>query len=75
MSKNSNPTQADDVLAFMKEHGSITHRQAEDFIGCMRLAARISELRKKRNLNIKSELVAVKARNGRVTHIARYSLI
>lgn len=73
--KNSNPTQADDVLAFLQKHGSITHRQAEDYLGCMRLASRIHELRKKRKLNIKSEMIAVKARNGRVSHIARYSLI
>ena len=73
--KNSNPTQADDVLAFLQKHGSITHRQAEDYLGCMRLASRIHELRKKRKLNIKSEMIAVKARNGRVSHIARYSLL
>lgn len=73
--KNSNPTQADDVLAFLQKHGSITHRQAEDYLGCMRLASRIHELRKKRKLNIKSEMIAVKARNGRISHIARYSLI
>ena len=73
--KNSNPTQADDVLAFLQKHGSITHRQAEDYLGCMRLASRIHELRKKRKLNIKSEMIAVKARNGRVSHIAKYSLI
>ena len=72
--KNSNPTQADDVLDFMQKHGSITHRQAEDEIGCMRLASRIHELKRKRNINIKSELVKVKARNGRVAYIARYSL-
>lgn len=73
--KNSNPTQADDVLAFMRKHGSITHRQAEDYLGCMRLAARISELRHKRNEKIKSEIIPVKAANGRIAHIARYSLI
>ena len=73
--KNSNPTQADDVLAFMQEYGSITHRQAEDFLGCMRLASRICELKKKPNIRIKSEMVRVKARNGRVTYIARYSLV
>lgn len=72
--KNSNPTQADDVLAFLQKHGSITHRQAEDYLGCMRLASRIHELRK-RGKKIKSELVKVKARNGRVSHIARYSLL
>ena len=69
--KNSNPTQADEVLAFMRENGSITHRQAEDFIGCMRLASRICEL-KRRGHGIKSEIIPVKARNGRTAHIARY---
>ena len=73
--KNSRPSQADDVLSFMQEHGSITHRQAEDEIGCMRLASRICELKHTRNIQIKSELVRVKARNGRVAYIARYSLV
>ena len=73
--KNSRPSQADDVLDFLQKHGSITHRQAEDFLGCMRLASRICELKKKPNIQIKSEMVRVKARNGRVTYIARYSLV
>ena len=73
--KNSNPTQADDVLAFMQEYGSITHRQAEDEIGCMRLASRICELKHKRKIPIRREMVRVKARNGRVAYIARYSLV
>lgn len=73
MNDNKKPTQADDVLDFMKKHGSITHRQAEDYIGCMRLASRIYELKKRGN-NIISETVRVKARNGRETYIARYKL-
>ena len=75
MTDNKRPSQADDVLAFMKKHGSITHRQAEDFLGCMRLASRIHELKRRKDpVNIKRDLITVKARNGRVTHIARYSL-
>ena len=74
MTDNKNPTQADDVLAFMQKHGSITHRQAEDYLGCMRLASRIHELRKSGN-RIKSETIKVKARNGRIAHVARYSLV
>ena len=73
MNDNKKPTQADDVLDFIKKHGSITHRQAEDYIGCMRLASRIYELKKRGN-NIISETVRVKARNGRETYIARYKL-
>lgn len=73
MDSNKRPSQADDVLAFMQKHGSITHRQAEDYLGCMRCASRICELRK-RNVKIKREIIPVKARNGRIAHIARYSL-
>ena len=74
--KNKVPPQADEVLAFMKENGSITHRQAEDFLGCMRLASRIHELKRRKDpVNIKTDYIPVKARNGRVTHVARYSLV
>lgn len=75
MESNKRPSQADEVLSFMEQNGSITHRQAEDFLGCMRLASRIHELKRRENaVSIKTEFVPVKARNGRVTHIARYSL-
>ena len=71
---NSNPTQAQDVLDFMRKHGSITRRQADRELGVMRLASRISEL-KRLGHEIKSEPIKVKARNGRSTYIARYSLV
>lgn len=71
--KNSRPTQAEDVLAYLRAHGSITHREAEDELGVMRLASRVYELKRKGN-SIKSELVQVKARNGRCAYVARYSL-
>lgn len=72
--KNSRPTQADDVLKYLQSGKSLTHREAEDELGITRLAARVNELKKKRNVDIKSEPVRVKARNGRITYIARYSL-
>jgi hypothetical protein len=73
MNNNTMPSQADEVYEFMQKHGSITHRQAEDYIGCMRLASRIYELKKK-GRNIIRETVRVKARNGRETYIARYKI-
>lgn len=73
MNNNTRPSQADEVYEFMQKHGSITHRQAEDYIGCMRLASRIYELKKK-GRNIIRETVRVKARNGRETYIARYKI-
>lgn len=73
MNNNTRPSQADEVYEFMQKHGSITHRQAEDYIGCMRLASRIYELKKK-GRNIIRETVKVKARNGRETYIARYKI-
>lgn len=72
--KNSRPTQAQDVLEFMRKNGSITRRQADYELGVMRLASRINELKRKGH-DIKSEPVRVKARNGRSTYIARYSLV
>ena len=73
MNNNTRPSQADEVYEFMQKHGSITHRQAEDYIGCMRLASGIYELKKK-GRNIIRETVKVKARNGRETYIARYKI-
>lgn len=73
MNNNTRPSQADEVYEFMQKHGSITHRQAEEYIGCMRLASRIYELKKK-GRNIIRETVRVKARNGRETYIARYKI-
>jgi len=64
--------QRDEVWQFIEKHGSITHRQAEDYIGCMRLASRISELRKM-GKNIKKEMIPVKNRRNRTVYIARYS--
>lgn len=73
MNNNTMPSQADEVYEFMQKHGSITHRQAEEYIGCMRLASRIYELKKK-GRNIIRETVKVKARNGRETYIAKYKI-
>lgn len=57
------------IVAYVKEHGSITHKEAELF-GCMRLASRISELR--REYIIRTDRVRVKNKDGSHSSIARY---
>ena len=65
-------SQTTDVIEFIREHGSITQRQASR-IGCDRLSARIHEMRKF-GINIQQEMVSVKKSNGKKTRIARYTI-
>lgn len=68
---NSDPTQCQQIADYIAEHGSITAKEAEDLFGCMRLASRIAELRKKYHIVTKME--KGKNRLGKTTHYARYS--
>ena len=74
MSSNSKPTQAERVLAYIEKFGSITQYEALQDLGVMRLASRISEL-KKNGYPIQSEVVAVKNRFEEDCYIKRYSLV
>jgi hypothetical protein len=65
--------QADRVLAYMEENGSITQIDALNSLGVMRLASRISDLKKKGYL-IYSKTEAVKNRYDETCFIKRYSL-
>lgn len=65
-------TQCEIVLNYIEEHGSITARQAYK-LGIMRLASRISDL-KKAGFDIKSDTVKVKCRDGSVSYVSRYSM-
>ena len=67
-------SQREEVYNFIESHGSITDRQAEEFIGCRRLSARINELRKQ-GKNIKTDMVPVKNRHNKTVYIARYSKV
>ena len=73
MSSNSKPTQAQKVLAYIEKFGSITQYEALQDLGVMRLASRISEL-KKNGYPIKGEIVAVKNRFEEDCYVKRYSL-
>ena len=71
--KNCKPTQAQRVLDYIKEFGSITQIEALRDLGVMRLASRITDLRRQ-GVRIKSVTDTVKNRYGESCHIKRYSL-
>lgn len=67
-------SQCDKVLAYMKKYGSITPLQAQQDIGCMRLAARIGDLRE-RGYAIGTRMKTGKSRDEGITNFAEYYLI
>ncbi len=66
-------TQAKLILEYLDEFGSITPLEAIRDIGCYRLSARISDI-KKMGIPIETDIVNVKNRRGKYSRIARYSL-
>ena len=66
-------TQERRILSYMEEYGSITQTEAFFDLGVMRLASRISSLRKQ-GYKIESTLEKVKNRYGESCRIKRYSL-
>lgn len=66
-------TQTDRVLRHLEDYGSITSLIAMREYGIMRLASRISDL-KKRGVPIRKETVRGKNRYGEPTRYAKYSL-
>ena len=69
----SKATQTERVLDYIEEFGSITQMDALRDLGVMRLASRISDLKKK-GYPIESESEPVKNRYGETSYIKRYSL-
>ena len=66
-------TQAERVLAYITAFGSITQYEALQDLGVMRLASRISDL-KKSGIPIQSKVIAVKNRFGENCYVKQYSL-
>ena len=66
----SRTTQNSKILRYLEEHGSITPREAMMF-GCMRLAARVKELRSAGH-KIEREMVSMTDEDGTVVRYARY---
>jgi len=71
--KHSKPTQNQRILDYMAEVGSITQLDALRELGVMRLASRISDLRRL-GYPIVSTTDTVKNRYGESCHIKRYRL-
>lgn len=61
-----------DLMKWFDRHDTINHRQAEDFLGIMRLAARIFDLRSKYNYKFTTEWVTFQARNGKIGKFKNY---
>ncbi len=70
---HSRPTQEQRVLDYINRFGSITQREAYLDLSIMRLASRISSLRKK-GYPITSRMITVENRFGEKVHIKRYSM-
>ena len=67
-------TQCEKVLEYMKDFGSITPIEAMHDIGCMRLAARIADLREQ-GFPIGRRMKTSKNRYGKDVTFAEYYLI
>lgn len=67
-------TQCEKVLEYMKDFGSITPLEAMQDIGCMRLAARIADLREQGH-PIGRRMKTSKNRYGRDVTFAEYYLL
>lgn len=66
-------TQNEEVLDYLKRHKTITQLDAFRELGIMRLASRISDLRKEGE-PISKRMIEVRARNGRKAYVAEYSM-
>lgn len=73
MGEHSKPTQNERIIKYINDFGSITQLEALKDLGVMRLASRISDLRKQ-GWSIISAREAVENRYGEKAYIKRYSL-
>lgn len=73
MTVQHKPTQNQRILDYIEEFGGITQFEALSELGVMRLASRVSDL-KRQGFPIVSKVVPVKNRYGEVCHIKSYSL-
>jgi hypothetical protein len=73
MSVQTKPTQNEKIIAYMIQFGSISQLEALQDLGVMRLASRISDLRRK-GYNIISKTEAVNNRFEEKCYIKRYMI-
>ena len=67
-------TQREEIIAYIKEFGSITPMEAFYELGITKLATRVSEMRKN-GVAFKIETVKHKGKRGKIVRYARYSLL
>lgn len=67
-------TQTERILYYLDTIGEITQLEAIRDLSCMRLASRITDLRKQ-GYKIKSEIVSVRNKYGEHSNIALYTLV
>ena len=66
-------SQTTDVIEYIRDHGSITTKQATEELGCYRLSARICDMRAF-GIHIEKEMVTVKNRKGEPCRVAKYTI-
>lgn len=71
--ENSRPTQCERILKYLNDFGSITQLEALRDLGIMRLASRISELKKK-GYQFNKQRIKVQTRYDGLTPITKYTL-
>ena len=71
---NHIPSQNERIMDYLRKRGSITQREADTYLGVMRLASRISDMKSK-GINIVSEYENVTNRYGEKNRIKRYRLV
>lgn len=74
MTDTTKTSQCDKILAYMHEVGSITPLDAIREFSCLRLGARIWDL-KQRGYKIRTDIESAKNRYGETVHYARYTLL
>lgn len=70
---NRKASQNEKILQHLDKYGAITPREAYELYDCMRLAARISDLKRK-GFPILSERVVLRDRAGGVVQFNKYTL-
>ncbi len=71
---NEKQTQHQQIMEYLKEHGSISPAEAWNKYGISKLATRISEMRRKKGMCFKKVMEKGKNRSGTVSRYARYYL-
>lgn len=73
MTDQTKKSQKEQILAHIEKYGSITPLEAQQFYGCMRLGARIWDLRRD-GYDIVSEIVEVPTKNDGKARVAQYRM-